>query len=161
LAAGAFHRRGLPEVSSLTDAYRLLSPVLGVRGASAVFGIGLIASGLSSSITGTLAGQIVMEGFLDIRISRGLRAAITRGLALLPAAAVASWFGAAGTGKLLIVSQVILGLQLPFAVVPLLWFTTRRRYLGRYAFGRFTGALLWLVAAVLVVVNVWLITRLA
>jgi manganese transport protein len=160
LAAGAFHRPGTPGVSSLTDAYRLLSPVLGVKGASALFGIGLMASGLSSSITGTLAGQIVMEGFLDIRISRGLRAALTRGLALLPAAAVASWFGAAGTGKLLIVSQVILGLQLPFAVVPLLWFTTRRRYLGPYAFSRFTGALLWLIAAVVIAVNGWLIYRL-
>ncbi len=160
LAAGAFHRPGLREVSNLTEAYRLLSPVLGVSAASAVFGIGLIASGLSSSITGTLAGQIVMEGFLDIRISRGLRAALTRGLALLPAAAVASGFGAAGTGKLLIVSQVILGLQLPFAVVPLLWFTTRRRHLGRYAFGRFTSTLLWVIAAVLIAINVWLVCRL-
>jgi manganese transport protein len=160
LAAGAFHRPGVPEVSSLTDAYRLLSPVLGVGAASAVFGIGLIASGLSSSITGTLAGQVVMEGFLDMRISRGLRAALTRGLALLPAAAVAGAFGNAGTGKLLIVSQVILGLQLPFAVVPLLWFTTRREYLGEYAFGRFASALLWAVAGVLIAVNVWLICRL-
>jgi len=160
LAAGAFHRPGLREVSNLMDAYRLLSPVLGVSAASAVFGVGLLASGLSSSITGTLAGQIVMEGFLDIRISRALRAALTRGLALLPAVAVASWFGAAGTGRLLIVSQVILGLQLPFAVVPLLWFTTRREYLGRYTFGRFTSTLLWVIATVLIAINVWLVWRL-
>ncbi len=161
LAAGAFHRPGLRQVSSLTDAYQLISPVLGVGAASAVFGIGLIASGLSSSITGTLAGQIVMEGFLDIRISRGLRAALTRGLAILPAVVAASWFGDSGTSKLLLVSQVILGVQLPFAVVPLLWFTTRREFLGPNAFGRLSAALLWLIAAFLIAVNVWLLCKLA
>jgi manganese transport protein len=161
LASGAFHRPGLHEVSSLGEAYRLLSPLLGVGAASAVFGIGLIASGLSSSMTGTLAGQIVMEGFLDLKISRAVRAALTRGLAIVPAVVVVSWLGEAGMGKLLIVSQVILGLQLPFAVIPLLWFTTRREFLGPYAFGRPVSALLWLVAAVLVAVNVWLVFNLA
>jgi manganese transport protein len=161
LAAGAFHRPGQPPISELGDAYHLLSPLLGVRAASTVFGIGLIASGLSSSITGTLAGQIVMEGFLDIRISRAGRALLTRGLAIFPAVAAATWFGGAGVGRLLILSQVILGMQLPFAVVPLLWFTTRRAYLGGHAFKARTGLVLWTVAAMVIAVNLWVIYKMA
>jgi manganese transport protein len=126
-----------------------------------VFGIGLIASGLSSSITGTLAGQIVMEGFLALRVSRGARAALTRGLALIPAAGAVYWLGNAGVGKLLILSQVVLGLQLPFAVIPLLWFTTRRKYLGPYAFGPTGSALLWGTAALVVAVNLWVLIKIA
>ena len=110
--------------STLEDAYHLLSPVLGVPTASAVFGIALIASGLSSSITGTMAGQVVMEGFLDVRVSRARRALLTRCLAIVPAVLIAASFGTAGVSRLLVFSQVVLGLQLPFAVVPLLWFTT-------------------------------------
>jgi manganese transport protein len=161
LASGAFHRPGGHAISSIADAYQLLSPVLGVGAASAVFGIGLIASGLSSSITGTLAGQIVMEGFLALRVSRGARAALTRGLALLPAAGAVYWLGNAGVGKLLILSQVVLGLQLPFAVIPLLWFTTRRKYLGPYAFGPMGSTLLWATAALVVAVNLWVLMKLA
>jgi manganese transport protein len=155
LAAGAFHRPGQPPVSELQDAYRLLSPLLGTTAAGAVFGIGLIASGLSSSITGTLAGQIVMEGFLDIRVSRGRRALLTRGLAILPAVAVTIGFGHEGVGRLLVLSQVILGLQLPFAVVPLLWFTTRSKHLGVHAFRASTAVILWIIAFALIAVNVW------
>jgi manganese transport protein len=155
LAAGAFHRPGQAPVSELQDAYRLLSPLLGTTAAGAVFGIGLIASGLSSSITGTLAGQIVMEGFLDIRVSRGRRALLTRGLAILPAVAVTIWFGHEGVGRLLVLSQVILGLQLPFAVVPLLWFTTRSRHLGVHAFRASTAVILWTIALALIAINVW------
>jgi manganese transport protein len=155
LAAGAFHRPGQPPVFELQDAYRLLSPLLGTTAAGAVFGIGLVASGLSSSITGTLAGQIVMEGFLDIRVSRGRRALLTRGLAILPAVAVTIGFGHAGVGRLLVLSQVILGLQLPFAVVPLLWFTTRSKHLGVHAFRASTAVILWTIAFVLIAVNVW------
>jgi manganese transport protein len=155
LAAGAFHRpRQLP-VSELQDAYRLLSPLLGTTAAGTVFGIGLIASGLSSSITGTLAGQVVMEGFLDIRVSRGRRALLTRALALLPAVAVTIGFGHGGVGRLLIMSQVILGLQLPFAVIPLLWFTTRSKHLGVHAFRPVTASLLWTIALALIAINVW------
>ena len=155
LAAAAFHHPGQPPVVELNEAYRLLSPVLGIGTASTLFGVGLIASGLSSSITGTLAGQVVMEGFLDIRVSRAKRALLTRSLAILPAVAVAAGFGHEGVGRLLVLSQVILGLQLPFAVIPLLWFTTRRQYLGVNAFGARTAAVLWGIALMLVVINLW------
>jgi len=161
LAAGAFHRSGGHAISSLADAYQLLSPVLGVGAASTVFGIGLIASGLSSSVTGTLAGQIVMEGFLDLHVSRGVRAALTRSLALLPAAAAVYWLGEAGVGKLLILSQVILGLQLPFAVVPLLWFTTRRKYLGPHVFRGVSRVLLWGTATLVTLVNLWVLYQIS
>ena len=155
LAAAAFHRPGHGVVVELQDAYRLLAPVLGSSAASTLFGIGLIAAGLSSSITGTLAGQVVMEGFLDLRVSRAKRALLTRGLAILPAVAVAAWLGHAGVGRLLVLSQVILGLQLPFAMVPLLWFTTRRRHLGVHAFSWSMGAILWGVAFLLTAINLW------
>ena len=101
-----------------------------------------------------------MEGFLDIRVSRAKRALMTRCFAILPAVAVTAWLGTAKTGTLMILSQVILGLQLPFAVVPLLWFTTRRKHLGVHAFRPITGLLLWSIAIVLVVINVWVIYRL-
>jgi manganese transport protein len=160
LAAGAFHRPGLAPVVELQDAYQLLSPLLGVGVAGAVFGVGLIASGLSSSITGTLAGQVVMEGFLSLRVSPAKRAFITRCLAILPAVGVSIAFGAAGVTKLLVLSQVILGIQLPFAVIPLLWFTTRSRYLGTFAFRKKTALALWSTAVVVTVVNVWVIAKL-
>jgi manganese transport protein len=160
LAAGAFHRPGLAPVTELGQAYRLLSPLLGAGAASILFGVALIASGLSSSITGTLAGQIVMEGFLEIRLSPAKRAMLTRGLAILPAVAAAAWFGSAGVGKLLILSQVVLGLQLPCAVLPLLWFTTRRASLGSHAFNAATGLALWIIAALIIAVNFWVTYRL-
>jgi len=155
LAAAAFHRPGQPPISELQDAYRLLSPLLGTAAAGTIFGVGLIASGLSSSITGTLAGQIVMEGFLDIRVSRAQRALLTRGLAIVPAVAVTIVFGGEGVGRLLVLSQVILGLQLPFAVVPLLWFTTRSKHLGVHAFKPRTGVILWSIAIALIAIDVW------
>ena len=155
LAAAAFHHPGQPPVVELSDAYRLLSPMLGAGAASTLFGVGLVASGLSSSITGTLAGQVVMEGFLEIRVSRAKRALLTRSLAIFPAVAVAAGCGHEGVGSLLVLSQVILGLQLPFAVIPLLWFTTRRRHLGANAFGAGSGAILWGIAMLLVAINLW------
>jgi manganese transport protein len=159
LAAGAFHRVGAPPIVDLGSAYKLLSPLLGVGAASAIFGIGLIASGLSSSITGTLAGQVVMDGFLDLKVSRVTRAAVTRGLALIPAVAVAALFGSIGIGKLLVLSQFILGIQLPFAVLPLLWFTTRRAYLGEHAFGTTSSCMLWAAAGMAVLMNGWVIYK--
>nr|HET7859613.1 Nramp family divalent metal transporter [Caldimonas sp.] len=159
LAAGAFHRPGIEPVAELADAYRLLSPLLGVGVASALFGIALVCAGLSSSITGTLAGQIVMEGFLDIRISPAVRALLARAVAIVPAVAVTAWFGSSGANALLVFSQVVLSLQLPFAIVPLLLFTTRRRYLGVHAFGRRLAVLLWSAAAVVVALNVWMLVR--
>ncbi len=159
VAASAFHRPGAAPVTELGDAYRLLSPLLGVGIASALFGVALLCSGLSSSVTGTLAGQIVMEGFLDIRISPAMRALITRAFALVPAVAVTAWCGETGANSLLVFSQVVLSLQLPFAIVPLLLFTTRRRHLGDFAFGRPTAVLLWMAAALIIVLNLWLLQR--
>jgi manganese transport protein len=160
LAAGAFHRPEQAPVSELSDAYRLLSPLLGVGIASAVFGIALLASGLSSSVTGTLAGQIVMEGFLQIRLARATRAFLTRAIAIVPAVIATPWYGSAGASALLVFSQVILSLQLPFAIVPLLLFTTRRRHLGEMALGRAMTVRLWLAAAVVVLLNGWMLQRL-
>jgi len=159
LAGGAFHRPDGEPVSELAEAYRLLSPLLGVGIASALFGVALVCSGLSSSVTGTLAGQIVMEGFLDVRISPAARALITRGVAIVPAIVVTAWYGNSGTNSPLVFSQVVLSLQLPFAMVPLLLFTTRRRYLGTFAFGRSMGALLWAAAIVVVGLNAWMLQR--
>jgi manganese transport protein len=159
MAATAFHHVGQMSQVGIQDAYHLLSPLLGTSAASAIFGAGLIASGLSSSVTGTLAGQIVMEGFLDIRLSRTRRALLTRALAIIPAIMVTACFGYNGLERLLVMSQVILGLQLPFAVVPLLWFTTRRRHLGIHAFGPVTSGLLWSIAVVLVGINLWVIWK--
>ena len=160
LAAGAFHRPGAEPVTELGDAYRLLSPLLGVGIASALFGVALVCAGLSSSVTGTLAGQIVMEGFLRIRIAPAARALLTRAVAIVPAVAVTAWYGSAGANSLLVFSQVVLSLQLPFAIVPLLIFTTRRRHLGDDAFSRPMAALLWAAAAVVVALNLWMLQRL-
>jgi manganese transport protein len=160
LAATAFHRAGRPAVESLQDAYRLLSPLLGVGVASAVFGVGLVASGLSSSITGTLAGQVVMEGFTGTPSTAGGRALRTRLLAIGPAAIATACFGPAGAGSLLILSQVVLSLQLPFALVPLLLFTTSRRHLGPHAFGAAASTLLWSAAALVLALNLWLVAGL-
>src|SRR5439155_1723694 len=119
VAAATFHRAGHTGVAEIQEAYQLLSPLLGVAGASAVFALALLASGQNSTLTGTLAGQIVMEGFLNIRIRPWLRRLITRLVAIVPAALTAIFFGESGTAKLLILSQVILSLQLSFAVFPL------------------------------------------
>jgi manganese transport protein len=159
LAAGAFHRPGAAAVSDLADAYRLLSPLLGVGVASALFGVALVCAGLSSSLTGTLAGQIVMEGFLDIRISPAARALLTRAVAIVPAVVAVAWFGNSGANALLVFSQVVLSLQLPFAIVPLLLFTTRSKVLGRYAFARPASLLLWAAAAAVVLLNLWLLVH--
>lgn len=160
VAAGAFNRPGQEPVTELSQAYHLLSPLLGVGMASAVFGIALLASGLSSSVTGTLAGQIVMEGFLQIRLSPALRALLTRLIAIVPAVVATAWYGSAGASALLVFSQVVLSLQLPFAIVPLLMFTTRRRLLGELAFGRGMSIALWACAIVVVSLNLWMLQRL-
>jgi manganese transport protein len=159
VAATAFHRAGQPVVTDLSQAYRLLAPLLGVSIAGTVFGVALLASGLSASVTGTLAGQVVMEGFLDWRLPPAARALVTRALAIGPALAAAAWFGTAGASKLLVFSQVVLSLQLPFALVPLLLFTTRRRYLGAHAFRRRTALLLWAAAVGVVALNLWMVAQ--
>ena len=160
VSAGAFHGTGGPQVAELADAYRLMSPQLGIGVASLLFGIALVCSGLSSSVTGTLAGQIVMDGFLNIRVPPVLRALVTRSVAIVPAVIAIAIWGGSGANGLLVFSQVFLGLQLPFALLPLLYFTTSRKRLGEFAFGPASGALLWTAAATVVALNVWLLQRL-
>jgi manganese transport protein len=162
LGAAAFHTRGLHNVAEIADAYKLLSPVLGVSLASTLFACALLASGQNSTLTGTLAGQIVMEGFLQIRLKPWLRRLITRSIAILPAVLV---IGIAGEGKvtsLLILSQVVLSFQLPFAVIPLIQFTSDRGKMGEFTNSRFTVVVAWIVAAAILFFNaelLWLIFR--
>jgi manganese transport protein len=157
VAAATFHRSGHMGVAEIQDAYKLLTPLLGVGGASAVFALALLASGQNSTLTGTLAGQIVMEGFLNIRIRPWLRRLITRGVAIVPAALTAIFFGASGTARLLILSQVILSLQLSFAVFPLVRFTSERAKMGEFVNSRSLTALAYATAGVIALLNIWLL----
>src|SRR5690349_5598009 len=162
LGAAAFHTRGLSSVADIGDAYRLLSPVLGASLASTVFAFALLASGQNSTLTGTLAGQIVMEGFLNIRLKPWLRRLITRVLAIVPAILVIGIAGENKVTSLLILSQVVLSFQLPFAVIPLVQFTGDRRKMGEFANSRLTSAVAWVVAAAIVAFNaelLWLTLR--
>ena len=156
VAAAAFHGAG-HEVSEIQDAHRLLSPVLGVGVASTLFALALLASGQNSTLTGTLAGQIVMEGFLNIRLAPWLRRLITRLIAVVPAVCVIGWFGESKTTDLLVWSQVILSMQLSFAVVPLLVFTGDRLKMGRFVNPPWIKVLAWTVAAIIIVLNVKLL----
>src|SRR6478736_4798443 len=142
VAAATFHTSGHAEVAEIQDAYKLLTPLLGA-GASAAFALALLASGQNSTITGTLAGQIVMEGFLNIRLRPWLRRLITRGIAIVPAAITAILYGESGTARLLILSQVILSLQLSFAVFPLIMFTSDRAKMGEFANPRWLKLMAW------------------
>ena len=154
LAAAVFYRSGHFEVAAIEDAYKLLSPLVGAAGASTLFAIALLASGQNSSITGTLAGQVVMEGFIHIRLSPWLRRLITRSLAIIPTIIVVV-HGERGTEKLLLLSQVILSLQLSFAVVPLVIFTSSRKRMGEFVNGPWLQALSWSVAALIAGLNAW------
>jgi manganese transport protein len=157
LAAATFHPTGHQEVAEIGDAYRLLSPLLGAGIASVLFAVALLASGQNSTITGTLAGQIVMEGFLNIRLPAWLRRLITRLIAIIPAVIVTALYGEKGTGTLLILSQVILSLQLSFAVVPLVLFTGQRAKMGQFTNGRPLKLLAWTVAVTIIGLNAWLL----
>src|SRR6266705_1994777 len=159
VAAATFHRAGRTDVAEIQQAYQLLTPLLGVTGASAVFAFALLASGQNSTLTGTLAGQIVMEGFLNIRIRPWLRRLITRGIAIVPAALTAILFGENGTARLLILSQVILSLQLSFAVFPLVQFTSERAKMGEFVNPAWLKALAWGVGVVIAALNVWLLVQ--
>jgi manganese transport protein len=164
LGAAAFHTRGLNDVGEIADAYKLLSPVLGVSLASTLFACALLASGQNSTLTGTLAGQIVMEGFLDLRLEPWLRRLITRSIAIIPAALVIGIAGENKVTSLLILSQVILSFQLPFAVIPLIQFTGDRAKMGEFANSRLTQIVAWIVAAAILFFNgelLWLIFRAA
>jgi len=132
LAAAAFHTSGHHDIASIQDAYKLLSPLLGIAAASTLFAVALLASGQNSTLTGTLAGQIVMEGFLNIRLRPQVRRLITRGLAIVPAVTVIGWYGESKTTDLLVASQVVLSMQLGFAVWPLLRFTSEKAKMGAF-----------------------------
>ena len=159
VAAATFYSNGRTDVAEIQDAYKLLTPLLGVSGASTVFALALLASGQNSTITGTLAGQIVMEGFLNIRIRPWLRRLITRLIAIVPAALTAIFFGESGTAKLLILSQVILSLQLSFAVFPLVQFTSDRAKMGEFVNSRWLKALAYSVAVAIACFNGWLLVQ--
>ncbi|HMC54152.1 MAG TPA: Nramp family divalent metal transporter [Gemmatimonadaceae bacterium] len=158
VAAASFHRVGRHDVAEIQDAFKLLTPLLGA-GASTVFALALLASGLNSTLTGTLAGQIVMEGFLNIRLRPWVRRLITRGIAIVPAAITAIMYGESGTAKLLVLSQVILSLQLSFAVFPLVRFTSDRAKMGAFANAAWLKALAYLVAVVIGALNAYLLAR--
>ena len=159
VAAAVFHFSGNQNVAEIQDAYQLLSPLLGVSAASAIFGIALLASGQSSTLTATLAGQIVMEGFLRIRLLPWVRRLATRLLAIVPALIAITFFGEHSTGSLLVFSQVILSLQLSFAVIPLVMFTSDRRLMGEFVNPQWLKVLAWAVAIVIVALNSWLLIQ--
>jgi manganese transport protein len=157
LAASAFHATGRTDVEELGQAHSLLTPLLGSAIAPTLFGVALLCCGLNSTVTATMAGQIVMEGFIDIRLQPWLRRLVTRLFAIVPAIAVAIISGEAQTAKLLVLSQVILSLQLPFAVVPLIAFTADRNKMGALVAPRWLTALAALVALIIIGLNVKLI----
>jgi manganese transport protein len=158
VSAAAFHGSG-HDVAEIQDAYKLLTPLLGVTGASTLFALALLASGQNSTLTGTLAGQIVMEGFLDIRMKPWKRRIITRGIAIIPAIIVTAVAGESGTAKLLVLSQVILSMQLSFAVFPLVMFTSDRRKMGEFVNSIAIKVLSWTVALFIAALNVWLLVQ--
>ena len=159
VAAATFYRHGMTGIAEINDAYRLLTPLLGVTGASTMFALALLASGQNSTLTGTLAGQVVMEGFLNIRLRPWLRRLITRGVAIVPAVIVTAFWGTKGTASLLVFSQVILSMQLSFAVFPLVMFTSDKRKMGEFVNSRATVVLSWFVAGLIAVLNVWLLVQ--
>ena len=157
VAAATFHTQGRTDIAEIQDAHQLLAPMLGVGAAGVLFAVALLASGQNSTLTGTLAGQIVMEGFLNIRLQPWLRRLITRGIAIVPAAFVAGFYGESGTAKLLVFSQVVLSLQLPFAVIPLVLFTGQREKMGEFVNPWWVKVLAWATTAIIVVLNLKLL----
>jgi manganese transport protein len=158
VSAAAFHSRGATHVAEIQDAYQMLTPLIG-GGASAVFAVALLASGLNSTLTGTLAGQIVMEGFLHIRLRPWVRRMITRAIAIVPAVITAILYGESGTAKLLVLSQVILSLQLSFAVFPLVRFTSERAKMGALVNRGWLKFLAYTVALAIALLNAWLLVQ--
>lgn len=157
LAAATFHKAGKTDVAELDQAHAFLSPLLGSALAPTLFGIALLCCGLNSTVTATLSGQIVMEGFINIKVAPWLRRMITRIIAIVPAALVTVWYGEKGTGELLILSQVVLSLQLPFAVVPLVMFTASRAKMGVFVAPRWLTMAAALIAAIIIVLNAKLV----
>ncbi|MBC1492037.1 Nramp family divalent metal transporter [Listeria booriae] len=160
LAAAAFYKTGQTNVAGIEDAYALLNPTLGSSIASTLFAVALLASGQNSTLTGTLAGQIVMEGFLNIRLKPWVRRLLTRFLAIVPAVIVTALYGESGTNELLILSQVILSMQLSFAVIPLVLFTGDKHKMGEFVNKPWLKALSWFVAILIALLNVYLLLSL-
>jgi manganese transport protein len=158
VAAAVFHAGGKTDVTEIEQAYALLSPLLGAGIASILFAVALLASGLNSTVTATLAGQIVMEGFLHIRLPHWARRLLTRAIAIVPVVVVTAIYGEQGTGRLLILSQVVLSMQLPFAVIPLVMFVSDRSKMGVFVISRWVAALAWIVAAIIVALNLKLLS---
>ena len=159
LAASTFFRAGMYEVEDIQDAYKFLYPLLGTKWASTLFGVALVAAGQSSTITGTLAGQIVMEGYLNLRIAPWLRRLITRLIAIVPAYVVILLYGEGETGALLVFSQVVLSLQLGFAIIPLIHFTSDKEKMGEFVNKTWVTVSAWLIAVIIVGLNVKLVLQ--
>jgi len=159
VAAAVFHRSGHNQVAEIGDAYKLLTPLLGVTGASTMFAVALLASGQNSTLTGTLAGQVVMEGFLEIHLPPWQRRLITRLLAIIPTVIVTALWGMSGTARLLLLSQVVLSMQLSFAVFPLVAFTSDRRKMGEFVNRPWLRILGWASAILIAVLNAWLLVQ--
>jgi manganese transport protein len=157
MASAVFHGTGHQDIADIGDAYQLLSPLLGTTLASALFAIALLCSGQNATLTGTLAGQIVMEGFINLRIRPWLRRLVTRLIAIVPAIIVVALYGERGTGPLIIFSQVILSLQLPFAVFPLVAFTSDPKKMGAFANPLWVKVLAYAVAVIIAALNVYLL----
>ncbi len=157
LAAATFHKNGMHEVADITDAYRLLDPIVGAAFSSTLFAVALLAAGQNSTLTGTLAGQIVMEGFLNIRLKPWLRRLITRLIAVIPALIVTAYYGEKGTADLLVFSQVILSLQLSFAVIPLVSLTGNKEKMGVFANKMGLKIAAWTVSSIIIALNVYLL----
>ncbi|WP_081421852.1 Nramp family divalent metal transporter [Tardiphaga robiniae] len=153
VAAASFHTSGHADVAEIGQAYELLSPLLGLGIASTLFAIALLASGLNSTVTATLAGQIVMEGFLRLRLPNWARRLLTRGIAIVPVVVVTALYGERGTGQLLVFSQVILSMQLPFAIIPLVRFVSDRRKMGDFVISRSVATAAWIIAGIIVILN--------
>lgn len=159
VAAASFHGTPYSDIATINDAYKMLAPLLGSGVASIAFGVALLASGQNSTLTGTLAGQIIMEGFLDIKLKPWLRRLITRLIAVVPAFFVTLYFGESGTAKLLVLSQVILSMQLAFAVVPLIQFTGNKEKMGRFVNSTSTKITAWVIALIIILLNGWMLTQ--
>ncbi|MGC1781430.1 MAG: Nramp family divalent metal transporter [Acidobacteriaceae bacterium] len=159
VAAAVFHRTGHNQVAEIGDAYKLLTPLLGVAGASTMFAVALLASGQNSTLTGTLAGQVVMEGFLELRLSPWKRRLLTRLLAIIPTVIVTALWGMSGTSRLLLLSQVILSMQLSFAVFPLVAFTGNRKKMGEFVNRPWLRVLGWSAAILIAALNAWLLVQ--
>lgn len=159
LAAATFFATGHHEVAEIDQAYKLLAPLLGVGVASTLFAVALLASGQNSTVTATLAGQIILEGFMNIRLKPWVRRLLTRALAIIPAVMIALMFGGSGLSRLLIFSQVVLSLQLPFAILPLVYFTSSKKYMGVFVNRVWMKTAVFAIAGIITSLNTWLIVR--